>query len=463
MTIKNQKKIKTWLTAGLLVVACSSAYAQKEPWRLEKALDLPEWLTFSAEHRTRYEVLDEQYRRAVNGQPGNGGDQAIVSRTLAHLKVDLKSIRFGAEMMDARIALADSGTASNSNRLTTNIANPLELLQAYVELPMDNLLLEGSKSLLRAGRITIDAGSRRLVARNRYRNTINAFTGVHWQWQADGRKMDAFYTLPVRRLVDGDIRDNNPRFDREYTQIRFWGLYYSQPLFDSANKVEGFLLGLNEKDTPDWVTRQRELYTFGLRSWRKPATAQFDYQLETSYQLGESKASSKATTTLDHRAHFHHAELGYSFNADWSPRLILQYDYASGDDNPNDGQNNRFDTLYGGRRFDFGPTSIYASFARNNISSPGLRLAFKPQKQLSAMMALRGFWRASTNDAWTSAGINGSHPYIGTQVEARLRWQVIPGNLKVEGGVAHIFAGDLMDEADKQDSTLGYVQATITF
>jgi len=463
MELMNKIKRSLKMVATILLIGLPPVYADQTPWRIDQALKLPQWASFSVEHRTRYETLDQQFRKTVNGQPGNGGDQVVAFRTLAHLKIDLNNIRFGAEMMDARIALADTGTASSSKALTPNIANPLELLQGYVELPFNSLLIEGGKSQLKAGRITMNAGSRRLVARNGYRNTINAFTGAELKWQLGQRKLQAFYTLPVRRLVDGDIRDNEPRFDSEYSKIRFWGIYYSQPLLATKNYAEAFLLGLNEKDTPDWLTKQRELYTYGLRFWRKPLVSQFDYQLETTYQLGESKASKTASITLDHFAHFHHAELGYSFNTIGSPRLILQYDYASGDDDSSDSKNNRFDTLYGGRRFDFGPTSIFGAFARHNISSPGLRLKLKPQNKVSAMMSLRGFWRASTGGAWTGAGIKGDSSYIGTQIEARLRWKVLPGNLHVESGVAHVFAGDLMDEANKKDSTLIYVQTTVIF
>ena len=46
------------------------------------------------------------------------------------------------------------------------------------------------------------------------------------------------------------------------------------------------------------------------------------------------------------------------------------------------GENNRFDTLYGARRFDFGPTSIYGPFIRSNLNSPALRLFFKPEKTI---------------------------------------------------------------------------------
>ncbi len=451
------------LTALVLVMSLAlPAQAQEKPWRLDRSLGLPDWLQLSVQHRTRYETLDQQYRARVNGVAGNGGDQVLAFRTLVHAKADLNYFRIGAEMQDSRIELVDSGSASSSTRLTPGISNPLELLQAYIEVPLNNLFVEQSQSLFRAGRITIDVGSRRLVARNRYRNTINAFTGVDWQWKLGNRSLRAFYTLPVNRRVDDDIKDNKPAFDQERTERRFWGLHYAQSLF-AKEKAEAFLFALDEEDADNFATKNRELYTFGLRVWRKPLRSQFDYQLETVYQIGESSSSSSSNVILDHWAHFHHAELGFSFDLPWSPRLIAQFDYASGDDTSNDGQNNRFDTLYGARRFDFGPTSSYGAFARTNLLSPALRLNLKPYKTVKTMFALRGHWRASNDDNWVPAGVGGVDSYIGTQLEARLRWQPLPNNLQFEAGVAHLFAGDLMNQVVKDDSTYAYTQITVKF
>jgi hypothetical protein len=64
-------------------------------------------------------------------------------------------------------------------------------------------------------------------------------------------------------LVDGNIRDNHEKFDREREHIRFWGVYYKQSLFNSRNNAEAFLFGLNENDSEDINTRERALYTFG--------------------------------------------------------------------------------------------------------------------------------------------------------------------------------------------------------
>ena len=59
-------------------------------------------------------------------------------------------------------------------------------------------------------------GSRRLVARNRFRNTINAFNGLNAQWRSKGgAEARAFYTLPVQRLPRSasELHDGDVRFD----------------------------------------------------------------------------------------------------------------------------------------------------------------------------------------------------------------------------------------------------------
>ena len=440
---------------------CSSAFADNgdKPWRMNSALNLPEVFSISGHHRTRFENVDEQYRGSRNG-----GDQALVFRTVVLAKLDFEHIKFAAEMLDSRVELADTDTP-----LSGSVVNPLELLQAYVEVPLDNMLGQGSKSRVRGGRITMDMGSRRLVARNRFRNTINGFTGIDWRWQgADKQKFRFFYTLPVQRLFSGSALDNEAKFDKEHEEVRFWGVYYAPNKLQWGDQLEFYFLGLNEEDVARVLsTRNRDLYTPGLRLYRKPKKNQFDYQVESIFQFGESRSSTISTTDLDHFAYFLHAEIGYSFAASWSPRLVLQYDYASGDDDPNDADNNRFDTLYGARRFDFGPTGIYGPFARANLSTPGVRLQIKPAVNVTSFLALRGYWVASDNDAWTTARITNatgqSDNYIGTQIEARVRWEVLPKNIRIEAGAAHLFAGDVMDGEGKSDASYLYSQVVFWF
>ena len=88
--------------------------------------------------------------------------------------------------------------------------NAAELLRAYLEYQGAG---PGAGTLrLRGGRITMDVGSRRFVARNRFRNTINGFTGFDAQWSSDeGHTLRAFYTLPVQAQADRTRRSPRQR------------------------------------------------------------------------------------------------------------------------------------------------------------------------------------------------------------------------------------------------------------
>jgi len=252
----------------------------------------------------------------------------------------------------------------------------------------------------------------------------------------------------------------------------FGGDYASQTELFSEVSGELYWYYLDEEDSSDEATRNRQLSTPGLRVCKKPAEREFDFEVEAAYQFGDSHASASAsdTTDLDHMAHFEHAEVGYSLSGSLSPRLVAQFDYASGDRDPNDDENNRFDTLYGARRFDFGPTGIYGPFARSNIISPGLRLFLAPSEKVDVMLVDRFYWLASDTDAWTTTGIRDptgqSGDYLGNQPEVRARWHIVPKSFVLDGGLAYVIAGEFIEDApgsNGEDFAFAYMQFTLTF
>ena len=292
----------------------------------------------------------------------SGSDQAVMTRLTLKSEIRLGQFSLGGELIDSRAFFNDQGS-----NISTGIVNATELLQGYLRWTTKDLISPDSTSTLTAGRMTVDIGSRRLVARNRYRNTINAFSGLDWHWRSGaGREFRAFYLLPVQRLPSDrtSLLDNDAEFDDESSDVSFWGLFYKMPVWEK-DPLELYLFGLDEDDSNSRATRNRDFLTAGFRLFRMPARSQFDYVIESAYQFGDSRSSTAPSNVIDleHFAHFHHAELGYSFDYPWQPQVVLQYDYVSGDDGPTDGDNNRFDTLYGARRFEWGPTSIYGPFA----------------------------------------------------------------------------------------------------
>ncbi|MFA5257122.1 MAG: alginate export family protein [Opitutales bacterium] len=460
--------IKSGLAGSLgciFALACvmpADAGAAAQPakaWRLGSAVGSPEWLDFGVDSLLRYESLDKQFR---TGRAGS--DQILLLRTL--LKAEIKADNYGlvAELIDARQELADSGTP-----ISTSFVDTFDILQAYASLKLKDLVSDGSATTVQLGRQTLDLGSRRLVARNRFRATMNAFDGVDIQWKSKGGTMlNVFYFMPVNRTPSAaaDLLDNKQDFDESNGDTQFWGVFASIGGMPLGGTLELYVMGLEEKDSASLATADRSLYTPGFRFFNKAGKGKFDFEIENMVQTGQSRASTKASDTkdLDTFAWSQHLGLGYTFDMPCAPRLSLEYDYASGDEDPADDEYNRFSTLYGVGRADFGPTSLWNAFSRANIISPALRLGLKPAKALDIMLCDRFCWLASETDSWVGgkdAGGN-SGTYIGNQIEGRFRWDAVPGNVQFEFGFAYLFAGEFMHDApnspDQGDAFYTYAQ-----
>lgn len=431
------------------------------PWRLGNALGTPDWFEISGTIRGRYETFDQQFRTGDQGQ-----QHIFVTRSMVAATLKDTYLSATAEVMDSRVYSGISDA-----RLNTGIVNPAELLQAYLAVRFTDAFDPGDRLRVQFGRHTMNVGSRRLVARNRYRNTINAFTGFNAQWESNaGTKVRAFYTLPIQRLPGSaiDLEDNDVVADEERTQVRFYGVHTEVP--DIAGmSAEFYGFGLLEGDGEDLNTRDRNIKTVGTR-WNKPrASGALHWELESVFQFGTSPSSE--SVSLDHEAWFHHAMLGYQFDADGKPRVEALFDFVTGDNDPNDNENNRFDTLFGARRFEFGPTGIFGAFARSNLVSPGLRFVTKPDPKWEVMATHRFHYLASDRDAWTTSGLRDatgrSGSYIGSLSEVRVRYDLIPQSVRIEFGAAFLTAGSFIDNApnatEQGDTLYGYFQTNFTF
>jgi hypothetical protein len=453
---------------ALFAAGPSPAHADDHPnGLLYQALGAPANWKISGTFRIRVEGIDGQFR------PNLPDDDGLLSlRTTLFAEYDTGPVRIGAELFDSRGYLEHRRSSVG----TTEI-NAFELGQAYLGFDLDSALGAGSASTVTVGRFTMDEGSRRLVARNRFRNTINAFTGVHFEWHdRHDDRVSLFYVLPHTRLPDepDKIRDNDAEWDRESLHLRFFGgsLTKADVLGGGSGSLEVYVYRLYENDTARFPTRNRRLVTPGIRLYHKPGPGLIDWDFEGAYQTGRVRASSGAAATdnLSVSAYFVHAEVGKTFRAPWSPRVALQYDRASGDKgNPN--TYNRFDTLFGARRGEYGPTSLYGAVQRANLSSPGVRLAAKPTPRLDGFVAYRALWRVTNADSFASTGIaersGDSGKFAGHQIEAAARYWLVPKIVRLELGGAYLFKADFLRHApnapDDGDTAYGYVDLTFSF
>ena len=419
--------------------------------RYEKSLlRLPDWLDLGFENRTRFESYDHPWRASQAIGTGQTDAQiAMRSRVRIGLGGD-GPVRFLFEGQDSRSFLdKDRGDFRD-----TTTVNEFDILQLLGALTLNNVLGTGLRTDVHFGRMTMDLGRRRLIARNDFRNTTNAFDGFHWQLsQGNTWRIRAFATQPV-------VRDE-VRLDQQYHNLLFWGTYLESrhvPWF----QVDAYYFGLNDQRVPNGTTH-RTYSTAGGRLYKDPKPGEPDYEIETSWQTGHRG-------NTDHFAHFQHLDLGYTFNLPWTPRLVFHYDYASGDRKPGDSQNEGFDTLFGARRFEFGPTGVWGPFFRTNLQSPGWRLIVTPAPNVILQVKHRVSYLAQSQDFFGSSGLRDTTGNAGTSlghdVELRAQW-AFNSNLDVDVGYVHWFKGSYFDrlpasaglpDGGNHDSDYFYVQ-----
>jgi hypothetical protein len=437
---------------SFLVLLLSSAPAYAE-----------DGLTLSGNTRIRYETIDGQPRTG-----SNESDDLLNIRTILTGEYRTGQLKLGAELYDSRVYGGDAGTP-----ITTNEVNTLELVQAYIGFDVADAFGPGTKPGLQAGRFTLNLGSRRLVAADDYRNTTNGYTGMRADLGLpDDLSATLIYTLPQVRLPDNraDIVDNRVQFDRENFDLVLWGGLATKKLAGKRGAIELGYYHLGERDSPKLATRDRSLDTIGLRLYRDPAPGRADFESETVYQFGSVSASLAPTAPkLDVSAWFTHLEAGYTFAHPWSPHLSLEFDYASGD-----GRGvkfGRFDTLFGMRRSDLAPAGLYNAVGRTNLLAPGLRLEVAPTKRLDGFAAYRPLWLASRLDSFSTTGVRdttgNSGRFAGHQLEARLRYWLIPKCLRLEWSGLYLAKGRFLQGAPNApaggDTFYNSFNATIAF
>jgi hypothetical protein len=187
-------------------------------------------------------------------------------------------------------------------------------------------------------------------------------------------------------------------------------------------------------------------------------------------QLGTSRASAATSDEEDltHRALAGHASVGYRFRGTWSPRLVFLFDHASGDRDPDDDRNGRFDPLFGARAFDLNATGFYGAFARSNISARGVRIEAVPHGRIELLADYRRYALASARDAWTTTGLRdatgSSGTVLGRQVEGRIRARLLPGTATLDVGGVVLSRGSFAREVEggRSDAALYfYTQVTV--
>ncbi len=402
------------------------------------------WLDVGLDYRFRYEYRDDDIRRAQAGL-----DQPLLHRTRAYLGVKeiLDPFRFAVEMQDAR--------RYNSNYPRDNRdVNEFEIIRLYGELYFKNAF--GHDALGNARPLSIRYGihnfeflDRRLIGNNQWRNTANTFQGFHGTLgqESNDWQIDLLAVQPMNR--------SQYDFDRPVEQQWFYALIGHWRKWSKIITLEPYYMALHQSAYAG--VAEREVHSPGLRGYGKIGDTGFDYDFSGTYQFGHSGANSL-------RAFSGNIEVGYSIKHPWTPRVSLFYGYASGDNNPNDTEDNRFERFFGFSR----PWSANDYIVFENISTPKIRVELKPSKNLRVDFGYSFYWLASDTDRFNSAnnardrtGRNGN--FVGQEFDIRARY-AWGDKTEITVGYAHFIPGAFIRNTVRGgDTDFAYFEFTRRF
>lgn len=394
-------------------------------------------VTVGGEFRLRTELRDDYYKKDGTSKLD---DEFTLFRSRLHLEVMPEEwIRFYLEAQDSRqfgSEQIDRYSVPNSDE------SDLDLYKGYVELIHPGEL----PFSFRVGRQELDYGDKRLLSEPGWSNVGRTFDALKIMLDVyDYGTIDLFAGEPV--IHDwGNFNESN---DDE----QLFGAYSKWTAIEELNILEVYYLLKNNDLLDD------EVHTLGTRLGNKYESG-WDWEIEAAGQWGDFHG-------LDHGAWAIHTELGYTFHHKWKPRLEAGYSAASGDDDPNDGDNGTFDNLYPTNHMHYGYLDF---FSWRNMHNAETNLSFYPVKPIKIYIGAHAFWLMENEDNWYKSNgkvIRYADPaagsYVGSQIDVKAVWK-ISKNVEVEGGYSHFFPGDFVDDTgDDEQASKGYFMATLKF
>ncbi len=357
------------------------------------------------------------------------------------------------EIQDARVWGSEPGTISNTGNV--------DLSQGWFEI--GNLFC-WEKTRLRVGRQAMPLGDERFVGATEWSNFARRFDGITFLHE-DGNLQ---FTAWAHRVAEGFI-DPVQGGDADTDFAGFWATM-SNVVPRSKTEVFGLFVrsGLSVAGEPDsgatvsTNTGNTEHATLGFRVFGSDESG-IDWDAQAAAQRGDIAGDPL-------RAYAARAGLGYTFDSDWKPRVGLEYDYATGEERPDDGDRDQFQVLFPTNHAYYG---IHDYVAWSNVRAWGLHFSVEPTTDVKVETSFWDFRLDETAGGWVldsgvrlRPGMPGLERALGREFDLVVTWKVNPA-MTLQLGWAHFFAGRFVEETqgdgDALDTDFAYVQALVTF
>ena len=385
--------------------------------------DLPKWFRFNGEYRMRFEGIS-----GSAFQP-NADDAYLLSRVRVNTTfIPTSWLKVQLQGQDAQVM------GRNAKPDGPPYEDTFDLRQAYVEVGS----VETSKFGLRAGRQELAFGEMRLLGHLNWTNTARSFDAVRWSYRNKNYRIDAF-AASVVNLKDGE-------FNRRTDGNNLHGVYASFNTLVPKATIEPYVLWRLARGVRSEVgtIAKLDFKTIGFR-WVGKLPAGFDYGTEVAGQTGSLGPD-------DVSAWAGHWILGYTLpKVKYTPRLLAEYNFASGDSNPTDGHRQTFDQLYPTGHDKLG---LADQVGWKNIHDlrTGVELKLNPKITMSG--SYHSWWLANTHDGLYNAagalvakvanGTAGRH--VGQEADFQTVY-ALNGLMQIGGGYAHVFPGTFLKNA----------------
>jgi hypothetical protein len=410
-------------TASLQPAAAPTP-APKSPaagWRFSDHVntDLPRWFRFNGEYRVRLEGIEDA------GFKPASDDAYLQSRVRVNTTLIPTSwMRFQFQGQDAQVFWR------NQKPDAPPYEDTFDVRQAYVEFGNS----ETATFSARLGRQELFFGDQRLIGHLNWTNTARSFDAVRATYKGKKVRVDAFAASVV------NLKDD--KFDRRADGNNLHGVY---AVFNVLPKgtIEPYTFWRLQPGVKAETGAAAKLdsKTIGVRLAGK-LPSNFDYTAETAGQVG-------SVATDDIRALAATGTLGYTLaKVKYKPRLVAQYQFASGDANAKDGRRGTFDQLYptGHDKLGFADQVGW-----KNIENVRSGVELKPTPKMTLTGNYLAWWLADAHDGLYNASgalvvkmpTGAAGRWVGQEADFQTGYILSP-QIQLLGGYSHIFPGTFL-------------------
>jgi hypothetical protein len=401
---------------------------------------LPAWLRFSGEYRMRAEGFD-----GGSFKPDTS-DAYVLSRLRLNMRVaPTYWMRFQFQAQDAQAG------GRNVKPDVAPFEDTIDMRQAYVEFAK----AEAPGVILRVGRQELVFGEQRLIGHLNWTNTARSFDAAKLTLQHGNYKVDAF-AASVVNLREATANKSSGGNDLH-------GIYGSIAKIVPNGTLEPYVLWRLARGTrtETGLPGKTDRKVYGARFFGK-MPANFDYSIEVVGQAGSVGSDNI-------RAAAAHATLGYTVAAlKKKPRLVAEYNFASGDKTAGDGKQGTFDQLYPTGHDKLG---LSDQVGWKNIHDIRSGIEYKWTPKITVLGFYHSWWLVSPKDALynaagaavvkVAAGTAGRH--VGQEASAQMTY-AFNATTSIGAGYANVFPGTFLKNATPgKQYRLPYVMLTYSF